>query len=632
MLIHPQINKLEWSEEENKKLEEIARRYSYQKWDLIAAELKNNRTEFTTCLHYFSKLCDKFKKSKFTPEEDSFLLEVVDSYKIGNFIPWNKVVCHFNNRSRHQLYHRYTYFLSQNHVKRGKFSEAEDVLLIILVNKFGRNFKKCADYMPHRSQVQLKSRYNSNLQRNIKKGTFTDEEDKIIYEYAQDHGEKNWSGLRERLKRCNAQIRQRYKLIKTFLLENPNSQISDIPKRKHRFNEVSDEQYSFLNYIADLYKSVDKVPTLTMIEESLQTESISSLHESSQNKLKKGLSRDKLKSIDAMLTNFFSNAMNTKQSKNLTETNLTEAAQNAEEILSLFGANLYKVKNLQCSSHLDNIDLEVLERLFKKKANLYLTSEHKLIPPSVDTLVGLRSLIMKHKEYKQRYKDNNKDGSSKSDKVLWSVDQSLMKLGDSIRNEVLFHMELFSKRFAKIFDWSAVLSLEKPYQYDVLEEQKNTNQLEITRNKRSSKKDNFLGVKRRKVDIADLANLSQVQNKQLKLVDKKFIEQLMKTKNNVNIIRIETVTNSAGSVKPILRPIHTSNTTESISNDSAMINEINYNDVEDVKKLNVVLKTVKSEIVKDSSSSEYQAIRSDVQLLKEILKYEKVTIKTDPDG
>jgi hypothetical protein len=648
MLVHPLINKSEWTEEENIKLEAIAKCHLYQNWDEIAVELNTNRTGFTTCLHYFSKLCDKFKKSKFTPEEDAFLLEVVDSYKRGNFIPWNRVVCHFNNRSRHQLYHRYTYFLSQNHVKRGKFSEAEDILLIILVKKFGRNFKKCSEYMPHRSQVQLKSRYTSNLQRHIKKGTFTSEDDKVIYEYAQKYGEKSWSGLTDQLNRCNAQIRQRYKLIKSFLLTNPNSDVAEIPKRKHRFDKVNEDQYNFLNYIADQYKDVDYIPTISMIEESLQVElRTPNALKSPRYMSKKGSAEVKLKNIDTLLTDFFSSSMKIEQNRSITDVNLMEATENVEEILSVLGVNVDIPKDLECNAHLDNIDLEILERISKKDFYSKPPRIDRLLSPNINTLVGLRSLIIKHKEYKTQQK--NLPSTSKSDQLLWPMEQNLLKLDEVNRTEILFHRNLFSKRFDTLFNWSAILSLEKPNHFDIQEKCNSVNVPTRTATKTYNRRPSFQdteSVKRRKIDVSALTDLSQhSKTAQLKLVDKSVVEKLMSKKNNINIIRIETVTGSDGIVRPILQQNHQfeSQTTppacpaepSSVHNLRRDIEDVvDDEDLDDVQKLNVVLKSMKSEVIIDSQNSnneEYGAMKNDVQLLKEILHYEKIKVKSDPN-
>ncbi|KAJ3662354.1 hypothetical protein Zmor_006708 [Zophobas morio] len=650
MLLHPDINKLEWTKEENKSLETIAKQHSFQNWDEIAAELSTNRTGFTTCLHYHSKLCDKFKRSKFIPEEDKFLLEVVDIYKVGNFIPWNKVVCHFNNRSRHQLYHRYTYFLSQNHVKRGKFSEAEDILLIILVNKFGRNFKKCAEYMPHRSQVQLKSRYNSNLQRHIKKGTFTSEDDEVIYDYAKKFGEKSWSNLATKLRRCNAQIRQRYKLIKTFLQENPQASVADIPKRRHRFDQMNEGQHDFLNYMAEQYKDTDEIPTLSVIEESLQAELISpNLNRSFQKKINKPAiesSEAKPKNIDAMLTDLFTSSIKMKQCGVITEAYLNEATDNANQILKLLGVKLYIPKDLENDHYVDNVDVKILERISKNN-NLNQTEVSRLIPPNLNTLVGLRSLILKHKECKSQQKSKYFASTSKCNPVSSQTDEGPGSTQELEKHGILYHRELFSQRFDMLFDWSAFLSLEKPNQLSV-PEQVTANNLSSTSKKTYSKRQgpqNTSAPKKRKIDVSALTDLSK--NPQLKSVDKQVVEDLIK-KNNIKVIRLDSI--SGLNIKRVSKPtsnVNHSRSEPSVSSadDSVTIssnsspstdneNIVTNDDLQDVETLNTLLKTLKSEANTGPScqNDEYQAIKGDVQLLKEILQYEKIQVKSDPEG
>ncbi|KXZ75600.1 hypothetical protein TcasGA2_TC031585 [Tribolium castaneum] len=190
------------------------------------------------------------------------------------------------------------------------------------------------------------------------------------------------------------------------------------------------------------------------------------------------------------------------------------------------------------------------------------------------------------------------------------MEQNLLKLSESARAEVLHHRELFAKRFDTLFDWSAVLSLEKPNQFDIPK-------------KRASLQPNDGTVKRRKIHVTDLAKISK-DSSQLRLVDKSVIERLMKTRNNVNIIRIETMTGPDGRVKPVLAQANGAVATSSGE-------EVGHEDVQDVEKLNVVLKSMKSEGVSESGS-EFQAIKGDVQLLKQILQYEKVKVKAEPDG
>lgn len=195
-------------------------------------------------MNYYSNLHEKFKKGDFTFEEDSRLIELVYKHRMGNYIPWVKIVHHFKNRTRAQLHHRYTYYLTQNHKRKGKFTDAEDILLMILVDRFGKNFKKCSKYFPSRSMVQIKARYNSNLQQKLKKGSFTEDEDRIIMEFVEEHGQ-SWTKLTNVLHRCRGQIRQRFNTISAYLAKNPNSSLAVVPRRKHNLKE-EEESFIFL--------------------------------------------------------------------------------------------------------------------------------------------------------------------------------------------------------------------------------------------------------------------------------------------------------------------------------------------------------------------------------------------------
>lgn len=231
LYIHPSINKSPWTAQENEKLTEIAKRYKLQNWKEITQALGTNRSELIVCKHYFSHLFHKYKKGEFTFEEDKKLLDTIKKYKIGNYIQWNKVTKHFQNRTRWQIHHRYTYYLSQGTKKRGKFSKAEDIMLMICVDKFGKNFKKCSEYLPDRSMVQCKARYGSNLHRTIRKGNWTLQEDEAIMAFVKEHGPKLWPRLEKSMQRSRGQLRQRYLRIKNFLDKGTHAELSTVPRR-----------------------------------------------------------------------------------------------------------------------------------------------------------------------------------------------------------------------------------------------------------------------------------------------------------------------------------------------------------------------------------------------------------------
>lgn len=224
-------------------MKELVKKYKFQQWDKIVTDLGTHRSVLTVCTHYFTTLHNKYKKGEFSYAEDKKIIDLVNFYKMGSYIPWAKISTHFKNRTRMQIHHRYTVYLSQQDTKRGKFTDAEDLLLMICVDKFGRNFRKCQEYNSQRSQVQLKSRYNTNLQHFLKKGCFTLEEDELIMKHVAEYGTRLWTPIGKQLGRSRGQIRQRYLVVDFFLQKNPDKGIADAPRRKHNLRAEEEKFY-----------------------------------------------------------------------------------------------------------------------------------------------------------------------------------------------------------------------------------------------------------------------------------------------------------------------------------------------------------------------------------------------------
>lgn len=231
LYLHPDINKSPLTIEETEKLKNLTQKYKSQNWNQITAELESNRSPLNVCRYYFRTVHHRYKKGEFTFAEDKKLIETINMYKIGNYIQWNKVAKHFENRTRAQIHHRYTYFLTQESKKRGRFTKAEDIMLLICVDRLGRNFKKCMNYIPDRSMMQLKARYANNLQGALKKSNWTVEDDKTIWEHVQSKGPIEWGKLVKVLNRSRGQIRQRYLRIKSHLESGLSTEISQVPRR-----------------------------------------------------------------------------------------------------------------------------------------------------------------------------------------------------------------------------------------------------------------------------------------------------------------------------------------------------------------------------------------------------------------
>ena len=161
-LLHPSINRGTWTPQEDAHLKALALASGYKNWDRIAEELGTNRTAFVCFMRYQQKHHQKLSKRKWTEAEDQWLKQLVELLRINRFIPWPKVAYFMKNRTKDQCYQRYTYSLKDS-LRKGFFSEAEDYMIMVGVKIFGQQWAKIADFMPHRTAVQLHSRHNTFL-------------------------------------------------------------------------------------------------------------------------------------------------------------------------------------------------------------------------------------------------------------------------------------------------------------------------------------------------------------------------------------------------------------------------------------------------------------------------------------
>lgn len=95
---------------------------------------------------------------------------------------------------------------------KGGWTTAEDDLLRRAVQKHqGRNWKKIAEHLPNRSDVQCLHRWQKVLNPRLVKGPWTKEEDEKILELVRIHGPRKWSLIASKLDgRIGKQCRERW--------------------------------------------------------------------------------------------------------------------------------------------------------------------------------------------------------------------------------------------------------------------------------------------------------------------------------------------------------------------------------------------------------------------------------------
>ncbi|XP_042907761.2 uncharacterized protein [Parasteatoda tepidariorum] len=186
------VNKDAFSAVEDKKLKRLVDRYKARNWDAIAVELGTNRTAIQCLERYQTHLNEELTKRYWTPEEDKKLMELVDAFKVGNFIPWNHVCSHMEGRTRHQILNRYDRTISKE-IKRTPFTPEEDAMILACVQKFGKQWTKMKEFLPGRSTYTIRERFVNTLDPALKIGAWTTAEDLRLIELLKKHGYGKWA-------------------------------------------------------------------------------------------------------------------------------------------------------------------------------------------------------------------------------------------------------------------------------------------------------------------------------------------------------------------------------------------------------------------------------------------------------
>eukprot|EP01119_Soliformovum_irregulare_P011343 TRINITY_DN2829_c0_g1_i1.p1 TRINITY_DN2829_c0_g1~~TRINITY_DN2829_c0_g1_i1.p1 ORF type:complete len:565 (+),score=154.93 TRINITY_DN2829_c0_g1_i1:153-1847(+) len=130
-------------------------------------------------------------KGKWTPEEDETLREAVQKHKGKN---WKKIAEHVADRSDVQCLHRWQKVLNPELVK-GPWTKEEDDTVIQLVEKHGpKKWSLIASHLKGRIGKQCRERWHNHLNPAINKKEWTAEEEKTIIEAHSRLGNK-WAEI-----------------------------------------------------------------------------------------------------------------------------------------------------------------------------------------------------------------------------------------------------------------------------------------------------------------------------------------------------------------------------------------------------------------------------------------------------
>ncbi|GFR15127.1 transcriptional activator Myb [Trichonephila clavata] len=203
------VNKEPFSPEEDAELQQLAQEHNERNWDSIAAKLQTGRSAFQCFQRYQSHLNRSLLRKLWTPEEDAKMLKVIETYRVGKFIPWN-IVCNFlENRNVARAMTRYERVLDKE-INRGPWTKEEDAMIVACVKRFGKIWSKIRKFLVGRMDSYITTRYEQFLNPSFKCGGWSKEEDKKLIELMKKHGFGKWQQIAAEMpKRNKSQCRKR---------------------------------------------------------------------------------------------------------------------------------------------------------------------------------------------------------------------------------------------------------------------------------------------------------------------------------------------------------------------------------------------------------------------------------------
>lgn len=206
--LDPMLKKGNWVEEEDHLI--VEQRNDFGKtWAEIAKMLHGRcDADVRDRYHWLTKAKTPRKgvPRKWTPEEDDMLRKVVYEHGESN---WEAIAKQMSDRTVYQCYRRWHEGFNPN-IKKGSWTVDEDQRLTELVSEFGMKWAVIAKAMEGRTSNQCRQRWSYCLDPGLKKGKWTDEEDAIIIEQRNTH-KLPWIDIAKLLTgRCSMDVRDRY--------------------------------------------------------------------------------------------------------------------------------------------------------------------------------------------------------------------------------------------------------------------------------------------------------------------------------------------------------------------------------------------------------------------------------------